>query len=304
MKSIAMNRGGKAAGGAVILLLMLDWAASAATPVTPQSPPAPADKSGFTLFHPTPALLLRDLVTDRPDKTESPYTVDAGHFQIEADVVSYSYDRHNLDRSDTGVETVAIAPVNLKVGLLNQVDFQLVLQTYTSVRARDRASGLVRKNRGFGDVITRVKVNLWGDDGGRTAFGVMPYAKWPANQDHLGNNSVEGGVILPLALDLPHGWGVGLMTQYDFNRNSSGGDYHAEFINSITFGRVLIGQLAGFMEFFSSVSSERGSTWVGTVDVGFTYALTKDIQVDAGINIGVTRSADDWNPFLGISWRF
>ena len=58
------------------------------------------------------------------------------------------------------------------------------------------------------------------------------------------------------------------------------------------------------MEFFSSVSTERGAGWVGTVDIGFTYALTKNMQLDAGINLGVTRAADDWNPFIGLSWRF
>jgi len=40
------------------------------------------------------------------------------------------------------------------------------------------------------------------------------------------------------------------------------------------------------------------------VDFGLTYALTKNIQLDAGINIGITRAADDWNPFVGVSWRF
>ena len=48
----------------------------------------------------------------------------------------------------------------------------------------------------------------------------------------------------------------------------------------------------------------RGTIPRGAADVGFTYGLTDDIQLDAGVNAGVTRSADDWNPFLGISWRF
>ena len=46
---------------------------------------APADKSVYHLFHPTPFALMRELNTDRPDKTESPFTVDAGHYQIELD---------------------------------------------------------------------------------------------------------------------------------------------------------------------------------------------------------------------------
>ena len=54
----------------------------------------------------------------------------------------------------------------------------------------------------------------------------------------------------------------------------------------------------------SAVPFGNGSSWVGTVDLGLTYALTKNIQLDAGVNIGVTRAADDWNPFVGISFRF
>jgi hypothetical protein len=47
---------------------------------------APADKWQYHLLRPTPAELIPEMSTDRPDKTESPYTVDAGHFQVELDV--------------------------------------------------------------------------------------------------------------------------------------------------------------------------------------------------------------------------
>jgi Putative MetA-pathway of phenol degradation len=262
------------------------------------------DKSLYNLFNPTPRELLREMTTDRPDKTESPFTVDSGHFRVEADILNYSYDRYNPSRNDTSVETVSIAPMNLKLGLWNNVDFQLVLQTYTSIRTHDRMSGRVQESRGFGDILTRLKVNLWGNEGGTTALAVMPYGKFPTNQDELGNDAVEGGVIVPFAAELPYGWSVGLMTQFDWLENGEGGGYHAESVNSITFGHDLVGRLAGYLEFFSVVSAEFGAPWIGTFDVGFTYGLTADIQLDAGINIGVTRSADDVNPFIGISWRF
>jgi hypothetical protein len=38
------------------------------------------DKSHCTIFDPVPGDLLRELTPDRPDKTESPCRVDAGHF--------------------------------------------------------------------------------------------------------------------------------------------------------------------------------------------------------------------------------
>ena len=266
-------------------------------------PPAP-DKSRFTLFHPTPRELMREMSTDRPDKTESAYTVDAGHFQMEMDMVSYSYDRYNPDHANTRVESFAVAPVNLKIGLLNQVDFQLILQTWNHVRIKDRDAGTTTTQQGFGDTLMRLKWNLWGNDSGDTALALMPYVKLPTNQDDLGNDSVEGGLIVPFAVSLPAGWGMGLMTQFDLVRDGDDSGYHSEFVNTVTLSHDIVGKLGGYVEFFSSVSTERGSGWVGTVDLGLTYALTDDIQLDAGINIGVTRAADDWNPFVGLSWRF
>ena len=249
---------------ASLLPTLADDAANNTTAKTREGPSA--DKSHYDLFHPTPRSLMRELNTDRPDKTESPITVDAGHFQIEADILSYSYDRRNPAHDATRVESISIAPVNLKLGLCNRVDAQLILQTYNSVRIHDRAAGTVETHRGFGDVIPRVKVNFWGNDGGPTAFGVMPFVKLPTNQDQLGNHSVEGGIIFPFAMDLPAGWDVGAMTEFDFNRNSTGGGYHPEFVNSITFGHGIVGRLAGYVEFFSAVSTERNSPWVGTAD--------------------------------------
>ncbi len=284
---------------------VLTWAVSTLDPYEVQADPATeADKTQFTLFNPTPRELMREMSTDRPDKTEGPFTIDAGHFQIEADILNHTYDRYNPARSDMHVETVRIASVNLKAGLCNNVDLQLVLDTYESVRTHDLASGAVQKNRGFGDLLIRAKWNAWGNHGGATAFAVMPYLKLPTNQDNLGNGSVEGGAIFPFAFELPQGWNVGVMTQWDVVRDASGSGYHPEFLNSITFSHDIIGHLAAYAEFFSAVSAESGSDWIGTIDVGLTYGLTKDIQLDGGLNIGVTRPADDLNPFIGLSWPF
>lgn len=60
------------------------------------------DKSGYTLFNPTPDRQLRDMSTDRPDATESPYTVDAGRIQLEMDLAGYTQDRRD------GVTTRAV----------------------------------------------------------------------------------------------------------------------------------------------------------------------------------------------------
>ncbi len=272
----------------------LDTSAAAA------AEPAP-DKSRYSLLDPTPRQYLREMSTDRPDKTESAYTVDAGHFQIEMDLVTYGRDRHTTD--DTRVESVAIAPMNLKIGLTNRADLQIVIESYTHVRTTDRTTDAVVHDHGFGDVTVRLKMNLWGNDQGKSALAAMPFVKVPTNQDDLGNDAVEGGLIFPLAIALPSDWGMGLMTELDFNEDDDGDGYHPEFVNTVTLGHDIIGDLAGYVEFFSLVSSERDSEWQGTVDFGLTYALTEDIQLDGGINFGFTHAAEDFNPFLGLSVR-
>ena len=272
--------------------------------VLPAQEAALPDHSAHHLFKPVPREQLRELSTDRPDKTESPYTVDAGHFQLELDLASYTHDRDQSGGGDTRTDAFAVMPLNIKAGLLNNVDLQVVIETYNHVRVHDRVAGVVEKMSGFGDVTTRLKVNFWGNDGGKTAFALMPFVKFPSNQDGLGNNAVEGGLILPLAVELPRGWGMGLMTEFDFNRNEADSGGHTAFVNTVTFGHDIAGKLGGYVEFFSEVSTERDADWVGTVDLGLTYGLTENIQLDAGINIGVTRSADDFNPFVGLSVRF
>jgi hypothetical protein len=106
------------------------------------------NKWRFNLFNPTPRALMREMSTDRPDKTESPYTVDAGHFQFEADLVSFGIDRWNAEGER--VFGVNVANVNIKAGLLNNLDLQLVVENY--VYQQVRADGVTARKSGFGDL--------------------------------------------------------------------------------------------------------------------------------------------------------
>lgn len=273
-------------------------------PLVAAAETVPADKSQYHLFNPTPRELLREMSTDRPDLTESPFTVDAGHFQFETDLWNYSYDRYNSARSDTKDEAHNYATINAKAGLLHNLDIQFVIPVYNRIRSYDYTAGTVTRSQGFGDLTVRMKYNLWGNDGGKTAFGLMPFVKFPTAATGLGNNSVEGGLILPFGMELPGGWSMGAMIEFDILRDGAGGGHHLDVIQTITFGHGIVGDLAGYVEFFSASSTESPTPWVASVNGGLTYGLTADIQLDAGVNFGVTRSAPDINPFLGITWRF
>ena len=56
------------------LMLAIGLLATAAT--------AAENKHGYNPTNPVPADRLREMTTDRPDSTESPFTVDPGHVQL------------------------------------------------------------------------------------------------------------------------------------------------------------------------------------------------------------------------------
>lgn len=263
-----------------------------------------ADKSQYHLLKPTPRESIRKLSTDRPDQTESPYTVDAGHFQFEWDFVNYVYDRHNAARANERVEAFTVMPINLKAGLCNYADLQVVIESFVHERAKNFSAGTTRTREGFGDVTTRLKINFWGNDGGDTAFGALPFVKFPTASDGLGNDVIEPGILFPFAAELPAGFGMGAMTGVKFTAGDSRKLRHADFVNSIAVGHDIIGNLGAYLEFFAVVSTQDATDWMGAVDGGLTYAINDDLQLDAGVNVGVTRAADDVNPFVGMSVRY
>jgi len=245
----------------------------------------------------------RELTTDRPDKTESPYTVDAGRVQIEMDVATFTRDRTRESGVRLETETVGIAPINFKIGTGRNSDLQFIVEPYIRQTVTDRATGARSVARGFGDVTVRFKRNLWGNDGGGTALGVMPFAKLPTNGGGVGNAFVEGGVIVPLAVEVTRGIGLGVMTEVDLLADDNG-RYTPSFINSATLGFDLSDRLGLYTEAFTERGTARGDRWIVTFDTGVTYAIGEATQIDAGVNLGVTDAADDVAVFVGVSRKF
>ena len=245
---------------------------------------------------------MRDLETDRPDQTESPITLDAGHFQVEADLVAYAVS----ERDGVRLEEIAAPVLNLKVGVLNQVDLQVVVQPYGSVRIADHSTSPARTSThsGFGDIQVRTKINLWGNDGGDTALAIMPFIQLPTGDPGLTTDAVEGGVIFPFGVDLVADLAAGMMWELDIVRDADDRGYHGEFVQTLTINRDLVKSLSAYVEFYSVVSTETGSDWLGMFDFGFNYRINRNLKLDAGVNLGITDSAPDWVPFIGVTWRY
>jgi hypothetical protein len=252
---------------------------------------AAGDKSAYTLFNPTPRSAMREMETDRPDVTESAYTVDAGHLQIEASFVEYA--------QDAGTEEWDVLPTNIKVGVLNNVDVQIVLSPDQDVSPNQGPHAA-----GFGDSQLRIKVNLWGNDGGDTALAVMPFVQFPTGESDLTVGHVEYGLIVPFAFQINDKTGMGLMLEADFLRDEENDGWDTSLVHSATIGRELTDQVGMYVEYVGVLPLGGGTAdYQAYFDVGMTYALTEDLRLDTGLNVGLTNNAEDLRVFAGISYR-
>ncbi|MCX6864744.1 MAG: transporter [Verrucomicrobia bacterium] len=279
----------------VLSVLLLASARSLAESPESRAP----DKSGYTLFNPVPDGLLRDLDTDRPDKSNSPHTLDAGRYQIETGLFTFT----RTTASGIRTENDSWADTTLRIGLVPWAELQLEVPIYQTNRDTQLATRQTRRVSGCGDLSVILKTNFWGNDAGDTAGGMGFGVKTPTAGHQLGNGKVEGGAAFLLGLKLPGDFDLGINNGVGIRANDDE-CYHAEIINSISLSHEIAGPFSGYIEFFSSVPTRHSGDWEGTVDVGCLLMIGKNYQVDAGINIGVTRGADDCQPLLGFSCRF
>ena len=248
------------------------------------------DKSGYHLFNPTPRQQWRPMSSDRPDVTESPITVDAGAMQAELSFVDYA--------KAGGDRTVSAMPTNYKIGLTNNMDLQLVLEPYV-----DAQDGPVNSD-GFGLTQLRWKINLWGNDGGDTALGIMPFIQAPTASTGLGSDRVEGGLIIPFATSLTEGVGLGLMLEGDLVYDEVDDDHEVEVVATAVVGVDITDALAGYVESISISGVEANADFRQIIGVGLTYTVNPDVIFDVGTNTGITGDdTDDFNAFAGVTFR-
>lgn len=244
------------------------------------------------LFDPTPREEMRELSTDRPDTTESPMSVDAGHLQVETDLFS-GYLRY--DGSWSG-ET--LMEINAKVGLTPFADLQVVFSTF-----EDHIDQSGNHASGMGDTTLRLKMNLVGNDGGDVAIGLLPMVTIPTGDGGVTVEQAQFGVAIPMGFALPEGFDLGAMLELDAVYEG-GGAYHAEFLSTLTAGHEIFGPLSAFVEITNNVVFEQVIDSQGTVNGGLLLGFDDAVQFDLGVNLRTWGNADeDLRIFAGATVR-
>ena len=255
---------------------------------------SPSDAASYHLLRPVPSEQLREITGDRPDGTESPTTVDAGHVQIEMSLIDYSRDRE----PGTSVEAIATGATNLRIGLLTDLELQVLFDSYT--REEVESAGVTDRTAGFSDITLRPKFNLWGNDSGPTALAIMPAVKIPTSTD-LSNDEIEGALVVPFGMDLSDRFALGLMAEIDWVYDETDNDYDSELFHTAVLGFAFNDAIGIYVEYIGIAGSGAYQPFFSS---GATMKLSENLVLDAGTVIGLNDAANDLQIFSGFTVRF
>ena len=250
----------------------------------------------YSLFNPVPKNSMREMETDRPDVTESPYTVDAGHFQYETDIVKLKKERSDLQHS----QTILINQANIKIGITNSTAIQIGFQSYGIQKEKDLSTGSSITAKGMGDVSLRIKQNIIGNNNGNFALALLPYIKFPTSA-YDDESRFEGGLIVPMTYKLPGEWTLGFQVEVDRLKDKDQPAMHTEFLQTLTISHPLLKGIDGIAETYYTYDFKSHEI-SNFINAAIQLEVIKDFKLDAGLNYGLQHRADK-QYFMGASFR-
>ena len=241
---------------------------------------------------------LPPICTDRPAKANGVCTVPAGHVQIESGLADWS-----LTKVDgTRTEVLTLGSTSARFGLTGSSEVQVGVTPYSRITFDD--GGARSKASGFGDVFVRYKQRL-SREGAPVQIGLLPFVKLPTAKSTVGNGKVEGGLAVPISFTLAGPVTMTLGPEADLLADADGHGRHAAIVNLVNVAGPITPKLTLAGELWTNVNFDQsGTVKQASADAALAYAVSGNLQLDAGISLGLTRETADIETYAGVSVRF
>ena len=236
----------------------------------------------------------------RAQVTETPVTIEPGKFFLRMDAVTVGVNRDSAEPDK--YTALGLASSILSIGMTENVDVQFGAQFF--VRQTYQYRGARNSRSGWGDTSFRTKWRFWRDDAAGASAAVIPYIKIPSKVTGIGNNHVEGGIIVPWLKTLGPGSEAGAMAEWDVVRNDQNDGYDSRWFASTYVRQHIAGGFGAYAEVTLGVSSASSSSFAGSAGAGVTFDFSKKFQLDYGISRGLGGRATDWINVLRLRWSF
>lgn len=243
----------------------------------------------------------RPLCTDRPGLGSPACTVSPGRVIAEIGVGDWTLSRDPAQRSDT----ILIGDAVARFGIAEHAEVSIGWTSFGTARTRDRLTGALDRASGTGDVTIALQRNLMNPDGEGTTIALKPFVTLPTGGAAIGAGDWSAGVVIPAAFDLAEGLALELTGEIDAatDEDRSGRHFAASLVTGL--GIDVTDAVGVSLEVQVARDDDpAGATTAALAGLSLAWATSKDSQLDAGINAGLNRAADDLQLYFGFSRRF
>jgi len=235
-----------------------------------------------------------ELITDRPDQTESSSVVPLKHLQIETGFIMA---RDNDKVNDTELKEFSYNTTLLRYGLLNNLELRLGID-YSGVDIDSPLPGVSDHYSGFSPLYAGIKIKIMEEK------GIIPEA------------ALLGGLIMPYTADirfktpytagdfrlaLSHTISDRFSLGYNLGVEYNGITAIPSYYYSLVLGAGISDKLGFFIESYGSIPESGVAEHMA--DAGFTWLVLPNLQFDVSGGLGLNDVAMDYFISFGFSWR-
>jgi hypothetical protein len=231
--------------------------------------------SGVLLSADTPG----ELVTDRPDFTESSQVVPRGWVQIESGLALETSNAENR-------HSIAFGTPLIRVGLIRKLELRIGADGAMYQRLGDERSG------GFSDMDFGVKYKFMEEGRFRPAMSAIAAISTPIGQSTFSSGAYEPAIKLTWEKDVI----AGFSAAGNFNWSAlavEGGRLHQR-VASLSIGHGLGRGFSGFWEVYGFTAEERGRESAYMFASGLIRAVGKNAQWDVNVHRRMGAQGPDW----------
>ena len=227
------------------------------------------------------SVFSQDIITDRPDQTESPNTLNKGNLQIESGFL-FSKDRENKKLVKKN-----LAPTNLfRYGITNNIELRLLTQFESQTSNKIKISGM-------SDIELGVKLKILKKENINNEISFLSNLIIPSASNDLSLNLFGISNRMIFSHTLSDKTGLGYNLGYDYFGNGKG-----NLTYTLAIGTSLTEKLSFFMEPYGELIEF--NNLILNFDSGFTYLIKRNLQLDCSYGSGINNKINFFS--FGISW--
>jgi hypothetical protein len=228
----------------------------------------------------------QDLITDRPDQTESAVTVPLNSLQIETGLLYESEIENGIPK-----DSYSLAGTLLRFGLFERIEL------------RFGAAYLINKsvnlsNNGLGDFLVGAKINFLTEENNSFDFGLLLHAALPLGDENSRPEKTEPEIIASISKSISENISLGINLG-GYNNSSI---EEVVYLYTAAIGLSFTNNLSAFIEVFGNYYPSFYPEHF--YDGGLTYLFTENIQIDISGGSKFSSNNSIWFVSTGLSLRF